>query len=149
MNQRHLAALSRIIVGPTGRRIAAYPNIHAAYSQGLFADYYRCSKPACTKTYYKYANRTVPYPHQLARHYAGANGHHRVLADMMGIADSASITLLRRIQDEVHMWVITHLPPDVIPFLNENYVNHQATRREVAVYLADVMHYAINADPQS
>ena len=145
MNQRYLAALSRILVGPTGRRIAAYGSIHSAYSQGLFADYYRFGKPACTKTYYKYANRTVPYPHQLARHYAGADGHHRVLADMMGIADSASIPLLRQIQEEVHTWVIAHLPPETAFGLNKNYVNKNASRNDIALYLADVMHYALCA----
>lgn len=149
MNQLMLAAVCRIIIGPTGRRIAAYGSIQAAYSQGLFADYYSYRKPACTKTYYKYANRTVPYPHQLARHYAGARGHHRVLADMMGIADSGSIPLLRQIQDEVSQWVADHLPPETASDLSKNYVNQGASRHEIAVYLADVMHYAVNADPQS
>lgn len=150
MHQIMLAAVCRIIVGPTGRRIAAYGNIHTAYTQGLFADYYKYNPPVTNKTCYKYANRTTPYPHFLARHYSGASGYRRSLRDMMGVVDACpSINLIRQTQSEVHNWVTAHLPPNAAQTLSQNYVNQSAARREVAAYLADVMHYAINAEPQS
>lgn len=146
MNQTMLAAVSRIIVGPTGRRIPAYGSIQAAYTLGLYADYYRYNPTVSVQTIYKYANHTTRCPHFWARHYAGTDGYRRNLSDMMGIADAcASITLLRQIQDEVHKWVIDHLPPETAFGLNENYVNQDANRHNIAVYLADVMHYALCA----
>lgn len=150
MNQIMLAAVCRVIVGPTGQRIPAYGGIHAAYTRGLFADYFKYNPPVTDKTMYKYANCTTRFPHYFPRHYAGDSGYRRNLSDMMGIADAcASITLLRQIQSDVHKWVTNHLPADVSQTLQQNYANHDVTRRAVAVYLADVMHYAICSDPQS
>jgi len=141
-----LAAICRIIVGRNGRRLDPL-DIKAAYTQSLFADYYRLNPWVCRQTYYKYMNGSTPYPHFLGRHYAGANGYRRNLSDMMGIVDSCtSIVLLRQIQDEVHQWVVTHLSANEVSAINSNYVFGAANRREIAVYLADVMHYALNAD---
>lgn len=68
----------------------------------------------------------------------------RTLSDMMGVVDAcASIALLRQIQDEVHRWVVEKLPPETAALLNRNYVNQDANRHHIAVYLADVMHYAV------
>lgn len=146
MNQVMLAAICRIIVGPRGRRIPAYGDIHTAYTKGLFADYYRYNPLVSVQTVYKYTNQTTPYPHFLAQHYAGDSGYRRNLGDMMGIADAcASITQLCQIQGEVHAWVIGHLPPETADSLGCNYVNQDATRRQVAVYLAEIMHYALCA----
>lgn len=146
MNQIMLAAVNRIIVGPAGRRIPAYGSIHAAYTLGLYANYYRYNPTVSVQTIYKYANHTTRYPHFWAHHYAGSDGYRRNLSDMMGIADAcASITLLRQIQDEVHMWVIDHLTREIAFVLSKNYVNQYPNRHDIAVYLADVMHYALCA----
>ena len=146
MNQIMLAAVCRIIVGPRGRRIPSYGDLFTAYTKGLFADYFRFNPLVTVQTVYKFANRTTPYPHFLGHHYAGDSGLRRNLSDMMGIADAcASITLLRQIQAEVHAWVPGHLPPETANSLGYNYVNHNATRHDIAVYLADMMHYALCA----
>lgn len=146
MNQTMLAAVSHIIVGPTGRRIPAYGSIQAAYTLGLYADYYRYNPTVSVQTLYKYAGHTTRYPHFWTRHYAGTDGYRRNPSDMMGIADAcASITLLRQIQVEVHQWVTDHLPPETSLGLHKNYVNQNPSRNEIAVYLADVMHYALCA----
>lgn len=146
MDQRMLAAICRIIVGRNGRRLGPL-DIKTAYTQSLFADYYQYSQWACRQTYYKYMNGSTPYPHFLGRHYAGANGYRRNLSDMMGIVDTCtSIVLLRQIQAEVYQWVITQLPANAISAVNSNYVSGVANRKQIAVYLADVMHYALNVD---
>ena len=105
MDQVMLSAVCRTIVGRTGRRLPAYTDICEAYTKGLFADYYLYNPMVSTKTYYKYANAAVPFPHFLNRHYSGASGYRRTLSDMMGICD--------------------------------------ACRREIAIFLGDVMHRAI------
>ena len=105
MNQIMLAAVNRIIVGPAGRRIPAYGSIHAAYTLGLYANYYRYNPTVSVQTIYKYANHTTRYPHFWAHHYAGSDGYRRNLSDMMGIAgmlimipiSSVFYTLLREI----------------------------------------------------
>lgn len=146
MDQRMLRALCRIIVGPTGRRLPAYPDIQAAY-QGLFADYYRYNPYVSIKTCYKYANASTPYPHFLCRHYDGPKGYSRTLSDVMGVADDCtSITLLRQIQDEVFQWAMAYLPDDESADACKHYVIQNATRRDIAVYLADMLHLAITRD---
>ena len=148
MDQRMLSALSRIIVGRNGRRLPSYANIKQAYIKGLFADYYCYNPHVSIKTIYKYANATIPYPHFLICHYGGANSYRRTLSDMMGLVDNCpSLTLLRRIQDEVFRWILTYLPGDEAAKVCKNYVDQDATRRDIAVYLADTMHHAIMRDP--
>ena len=63
----------------------------------------------------------------------------------MGIADSTGILMLRSIQDDLHKCVAENLPAEDAQVLSRNYVNQNATRNQIAVYLADVMHYAIHA----
>ncbi|MEE0109406.1 MAG: hypothetical protein UEP57_00735 [Oscillospiraceae bacterium] len=145
MNQTVLAAVCRTIVGPTGRRLSAYPGIFYAYTQGLFADYYRTYGTVSDKTLYRYANRDFRFPHFIAQHYRGERGYRRTLGDMMGIADSTGILMLRSIQDDLHKCVAENLPAEDAQVLSRNYVNQNATRNQIAVYLADVMHYAIHA----
>lgn len=144
MNQHMLAAICRAIIGPTGRRIAAYPDIQTAYTQGLYADYYRLNPIVCEKTCRKYCCGTTPYPHFLHRHYGDAGGYRRTLADMMDVVDTCpSITQLRSIQDDVHAWVSTHLSAADAQALDAHYAAQDTTRRQIAEYLADVMQYAI------
>lgn len=144
MDQVMLAATCRTIVGCNGRRIPAYPDLRTAYTQGLFADYYRYNPYVTTKTYYKYANTSTHYPHFMEKHYSGSGGYRRNLSDMMGIADTCtSVTLLRQIQSELHQWVSAYLPQGEADVVNRNYAAQDAGRREIAVYLADVMHCAI------
>ena len=139
-----LHAVSCMIIGPNGRRIPAYPDIQTAYIDGLLADYYTYNPHVSAKTYYKYAGGTAPYPHFIDRHYGGAKGYHRTLLDMVRLAEaSPSIILLRQIQDEVYQWVIGYLPSDAAASVCRHYISQNATRRDIAVYLADVMHYAI------
>lgn len=90
MNQTTLAAVSRIIVGPTGRRIPAYGSIQAAYTLGLYADYYRYNPTVSVQTIYKYAIHATRYPLFGARHYSGTDGYRRNLSDMMGIAGACA-----------------------------------------------------------
>ena len=144
MDQRMLAALCRTIVGPTGRRLPAYPDIQAAYTKGLFADYYFYNPQVGIKTFYKYANSSTPFPHFLIRHYGGANDYRRTLSDMIELVDSCpSLTLLKQIQNEVFQWATAYLPKNEAAEVCKNYVGQNATRREIAIFLADVMHYAI------
>lgn len=144
MNQLMIAAVCRIIVGPTGRRMPAYRDIQAAYTQGLFADYFSLNPMVSVKTCYKYANRTAPFPHFLEQHYGGSKGYRRTLGDMMGVVDSCpSITLLWQIQSEVYRWVETHLQGEVAFHINENYVNTNASRSQIARYLAVAVHFAV------
>lgn len=144
MDQIMLSAVCRTIVGRTGRRLPTYSSIRDAYTKGLFADYYRYNPIVSTKTYYKYANASTPYPHFLMRHYSGANGYRRNLSDMMGIVDACpSITLLRQIQGELHQWISAYLPMEEACAVCQHYVATNASRREIAVYLADIMHHAI------
>lgn len=145
MDQIMLSAVCRIIVGRTGRRLPAYSGIREAYVNGLFADYFLYNPAVSTKTYYKYANATTPYPHFLARHYSGPNGYRRTLSDMMGICDTCtSIVLLRQIQDELYQWVSVYLPVDEASAVCQHYVASNADRREIAVFLADGMHHALS-----
>lgn len=147
MNQIMLWAACRIIVGPTGRRLPAYPDIHAAYTQGLFADYYTYNPQVSIKTCYKYANRTVPFPHFLERHYGTNRGYRRTLSDMMGVVDATpSITLLWQIQSEVHQWILDNSLQNDACCLNANYVETNATRSQIAAYLAGIMHHAVTAE---
>ena len=144
MDQMMLAAVCRIIIGRNGRRIAAFPDIETAYMQGLFADYYTVYPHVTVKTLYKYIRGSTPYPHFLARHYGAPNGDRRTRSDMMGLVDACpSILLLRQIQDEVHQWVCGYLTLDEALSVCCHYVSQNATRRDIAIYLADMMHYAI------
>lgn len=139
-----LAALCRMIVGPTGRRLPAYPDIQAAYTKGLFADYYSYNPQVGIKTFYKYSNASTPFPHFLIRHYGGAKDYRRTLSDMMDLVDACpSLTLLKQIQDEVFQWTTAYLPKNEAAELCKNYIGQNATRREIAVFLADAVHYAI------
>lgn len=139
-----LSVVIRIIIGRNGRRIAAFPDIETASIKGVFADYYSNNPHVTAKTIYKYRRGTQPYPHFLARHYGAPNGYRRTLSDMMGLVDACpSILLLRQIQEEVHQWVIEYLPSDEAISVCCNYISQNATRGDVAIYLADMMHYAI------
>lgn len=147
MDQILLSATCRIIVGRTGRRLPVYSGIRAAYTTGLFADYYRLNPILSTKTYYKYTNATTPYPHFLPKHYSGPKGYHRTLSDMIGICDACtSISLLRQIQDELYQWVSSYLPAEEAGTVCQNYVAPDAGRHEIAVFWADVMHHALCKD---
>lgn len=144
MNQMMFTAVSRMIIGQNGRRIPAYPDIQTAYIDGLLADYYTYNPHVSKKTYYKYLRGSIPHPHFIDRHYGGAKGYHRTLSDMVHLTDaSASIILLRQIQDEVYQWVMGYLPSDAAASVCRHYISKNATRRDIAIYLADVMHYAI------
>lgn len=144
MDQHMLAAICRIVVGPTGKRLPAYSSVEAAFTQGLFKDYFSYNSVLSRKTYYKYLNSTNPFPHFLVRHYGGANDYRRTLADMMELVDNCpSIVLLRQIQDEVYQWTSAYLPVNETAEVNKNYVRQNATRREIAIFLADTLHYAI------
>ena len=113
-------------------------------TEGLYADYYHYNPYVSTKTYYKYANASTPYPHFLEQHYSGPSGYRRNLSDMMGIVDACpSITLLRQTQSELHQWVSAYLTAEEADAVNCNYVAQDANRREIAIYLADVVHYAL------
>ena len=140
INQPMLAAICRILIGPTGRRIAAYFDVTIAVREGLFADYYRLNHAVCRQSYYKYLKTTVPYPHFLAQHYGPPNGRRRTLSDMMGLVDACtSIKQAHQIQEEVYRWIATHLTAEEAALLSRNYVPLNASRREVAEYLTDVM----------
>lgn len=145
LDQRFLAALCRIIVGPTGRRLPAYGNVVVAFTEGLFKDYYTYNPVLSPKSYYKYLNTTAPFPRFLGKHYAAkSSDYRRTLSDMLELVDNCySITLLWNIQDEVFRWATAYLPKDETAGVCKNYVSRNATRREVAVYLADVMNYAL------
>lgn len=144
MDQIMLAAACRIIVGRTGRRLPAYSGIREAYTKGLFADYYLYNPVVSTKTMYKYAGSSTPFPHFLARHYSGPNGYRRTLSDMMGICDTCtSIVLLRQIQNELYQWVSAYLPADEASAVCQHYTASDAGRREISVFFADVMHHAL------
>ena len=121
------------------------PNmIRRAYINGLFRDYYLYNPPVSTKSLYKYANRSVAYPHFLYRHYNGSKGYRRTLSDMMGICDACtSITLLRQIQYELHQWMSGYLPAEEAGTVCQHYVASDTSRHEIAVFWADVMHHAI------
>lgn len=147
MDQIMLAAVCRHIVGRTGRRLPAYSGIQEAYTKGLFADYYLYNPTVCAKTCYKYADSATPFPHFLERHYSGSKGYRRTLSDMMGICDACtSIALLHQIQEELHQLVSTFLPPEEASAVCQHYVPSSASRREIAVFFADVMHHAICPD---
>lgn len=147
INQPLLAAICRILIGPTGKRIAAYPDVTAAFTDVLFADYYRLNPVVCRQTYYKYLKNTVPYPHFLSKHYGPPNGRRRTLSDMMGLVDACtSIGQVRQIQSEVHQWIVSHLSAEEAAILHRNYVTENASRREVAEYLADIMQHALGVD---
>ena len=70
MDQIMLVAICRITVGHNDRQLG-HPNITTAYTQGLFADYYCYNPYVYTKTLYKHANATTPYPHFFVQHYSG------------------------------------------------------------------------------
>ena len=144
MDQMMLAAVIRIMIGRNGRRIVAFPDIETAYIKGVFADYYSIHPHVTAKTIYKYRRGSQPYPHFLVRHYGAPNGYRRTLSDMMGLVDACpSLLLLRQIQGEVHKWVSAYLPLDEAVSVRCNYVSQNATRGDVAIYLAEMMHYAI------
>lgn len=144
MDQIMLNAVCHIIVGRTGRKLPVYSNIRNAYTKGLFADYYLYNPVVGTKTYYKYANTSAPYPHFLLRHYSGPKGYRRTLSDMMGICDACtSIVMLRQIQSELYHLVSTYLPEDELYTVCQHYVASDASRHEIAVFWADVMHHAL------
>lgn len=145
MDQVMLAAICRIIVGPTGRRLPAYGNIETAFAQGLFKDYYSFNPMLSRKTFYKYINESAPFPHFLEKHYGTkSSDYRRTLSDMLELVDNCpSLTLLRQILDEVHQWTKANLPKDEAAKVCKNYVDQNASRREIAIFLADVMHYAI------
>lgn len=148
MDQRLLAATCRIIVGPTGRRLPAYRNILEAYTKGLFRDYYRVNRTRSIKNYYKYTKEAVPYPHFLLRHYGGPKDYRRNLSDMLELVDDCpSIRLLCMIQAELYRWVSAYLPSSEAEEVCQNYVNQNPTRREIAVFLADILHFAIVRNP--
>lgn len=144
MDQQLLAAVCRIIVGPTGRRLPAYRSIEDAFTQGLFKDYFSYNSVLSRKTFYKYLNETTVFPHFLMRHYGGANDFHRNLSDMMDLVDACpSLVLLKQIQDEVFQWTSAYLPKNEVSKVCKNYVEQNATRLEIAIFLADTLHYAI------
>lgn len=144
MDQRMLAAVCRILVGPTGKRLPAYKDIQDAHTKGLFADYYRVNPPVGRKTIYKYANTSTPFPHFLLQHYGGLDDYRRNLTDMMDLVDACpSLNFLRRTQDEIFQWTSAYLPEEEAKEVCKNYIEQNATRRQIAIFLADVMHYAI------
>lgn len=143
MNQPMLFSLSRIILGRNGRRISALGNIRTAYTQ-LFADYYRANPHLSIQTYYKYAKQVKPFPQSLGAHYAGERGYRRTLGDLLCLVDNAPcITVLYQINIDIHLWITTHLPPDTALTLDRYYVNNKANRRQIALYLTDVLHFAL------
>lgn len=145
MNQYMLAAICRIIIGPTGHRLSAYPNIQSAYMDGLFADFYRCHPRIGEEAFRKYCRGARPYPRPLIRHYSGPAGYRRTLGDTMGICDACPcISLLRDIQADVHRWVREHLSEEITQDLNACYVPYRPSRRQIAEYLASILHYGID-----
>ena len=139
-----LSAVCRILVGHNGRRLPAYPDIQAAYTLGLFSDYFKYNPFISRKTAYKYANATMPYPHFLVRHYVSPGGYRRTLSDMMNLVDACpSIFLLRQVQKELRQWVEGHLPAEEAAAVCQNHIAEIASRREIAVFFADTMHYAL------
>lgn len=147
MDQLMLATVCRIIVGRHGRRMPAYGNVEASFTKGLFKDYYLYNSALSRKTYYKYLKETTQFPHFLIRHYGGENDYRRNLSDMMELVDCCpSISLLWKIQSEVFVWVTAYLPPEEAAEVTRKYINQNATRREIAEFLADVLHYAITKD---
>lgn len=144
MNQYILTAVCRIIIGSAGHRLTVYPNIQSTYTDGLFADFFRCNPHISAETCRKYCRGTKPYPRPLIRHYRGSDGFRRTLGDMMGICDACpSITLLHTIQEEIHRWVCEHLPETDHRALDAHYIPHNPNRRQIAEYLASVLHYSI------
>jgi len=144
ISQSMLAAIVRILIGPTGRRIAAYPDVTTAFAEGVFADYYRLTPILCRQSFYKYLKMTTPYPHFMSQHYGPPNGRRRTLSDMMGLVDACPSRIqIYQIQSEVHQWIVFHLSAEEAIVLNQNYVAQDASRREVAEYLTDVMQYAL------
>lgn len=144
-----LAAVCRHILGPKGHRNAAFGDISTAYTRIIFADYFRYNPHISAKTLYKYTNCTSRYPHFLDNHYGGPRGYRRTLDDMMGVVDQCpSITQLWKIQDGIHHWVSTQLPLETAQNLSSHYVMQNTNRQDIAVYLADIMHYAISDPPK-
>ena len=47
------------------------------------------------------------------------------------------------IQSELHQWVSAHLAAEEADAVNCNYIAQDASRREITIYLADVVHYAL------
>ena len=66
---------------------------------------------------------------------------------MIGICDTCtSIVLLRQIQKDLYQWVSGYLPAEEARTVCQNYVASDASRHEIAVFWADVMHHALCRD---
>ena len=57
--------------------------------------------------------------------------------------DALYYQVIHQIQDEVYEWVTGYLPPAEAAYVCRHYIATDATRREIAVYLADSWHYAL------
>ena len=144
MDQLMVNAITRIVLGPTGHRLPIYPDIQSAYIDGLLADYYACHAPVGVKTCYKYITGAVPPPHFWGAHYRRPDGYHRIQSNMTRLVNaSPSLIQLRQIQSEVYDWVSGYLPAVKAASVCRHYVAQDATREDIAVYLADIWHYAL------
>lgn len=129
-------SIIQIILGTNGRRIPEYGGAGNAWAYGLLADYYRHSHTnASEKHIHKCLAGQCILSHVISDHYRRDNGYDRILLDTRGIAATCtSLSRLRRIQAEVR-----DAQPEAIRAATDPYYHPDATREQVAIYLAQAL----------
>lgn len=132
--------VAQAVIGNNGRRTPEYGGISNTWTCGMMPSYYGGVRKS-SKTVFHYLDRSWTLPRELTDTYTSPGYYPYILTDMEKLCQTVtSLHRLRRIQEEIHQKVITSVPGEQIGNLEAHYVSNEPSRRQIASYLADVIH---------
>lgn len=143
MEKTIFADMAQRLLGPGGRMWPEYGTLDTLWCRGIYTDYYRNHHYAAESSCARYCAGHSKLPRPLQRRYTLPDGLQQLRHNMQHVvAASTSLARVRRIQMDVHGWVDTLMLLDTDKTqIEANYVAMDATRDQIAAYLADVLHW--------
>lgn len=155
MREKLFSEFAKILLGANGHRwpelggtlVEPWKMIHTDYVKKDYDQKDQVEKvkeisESCVK---KYCRGKTQYPRLVRKFYLEDNGEKRLQGNFeIFINSSTSLRKIRSIQDEVYTWLQeAELPEQEKEQVERFYISHNAVPKEIAVFLAAVMHCVI------
>ena len=146
MQNKRFSEFAKHLYGRKGRYWPEFGTQEAVWRYS-FLDQYPDGEQASEESVQRYCTGISRYPSRLRKRYTQDDGLAVLIQNMERVVNSSSsLKRVRSIQQEVHMWLTTAgFPPKDLERINQCYVAADASRNEIALYLATVMHKIIIA----
>lgn len=137
-----------LFLGPSCAYFRECGDLEQVIAKSLFRSFFSTHYAPGEKTLFKYYRGTLVLPRKITKFYFGNLGLERNISDMMQLTNRCtSLAKLVQQQEKVNIWLATlDLPPEYSRSITSYYTQYPTSRKEVAIFLAMVLHIVIAMD---